>query len=122
MRHAQRHSGRSPRLLVGLERRVCFTLVDQAARAPAYDYWRTLFEAVEDEAAAAAAAETEAACTGGGGPKQRPQHQQHGSPPAAQLPLVGWRIDLEQVPQALHPYQRTAELELWELVLRDDGV
>lgn len=116
MRYARRHSGRSPRLLVGLERRVCFTLAGMAERAPAYDYWRTLFEAVDGEPAAAAAA---AMAQQPAGANSQPKQQEGGAAQAAPPPLVGWRIDVMQVPQALHPYQRTAELELWELVLRD---
>ncbi len=34
-----------PKLLVAVERRPCFTLREMGVRAPAYDYWRGLFEA-----------------------------------------------------------------------------
>lgn len=112
MRFARRHSGRSPRLLVSLERRVCFTLDGSgtaAVRAPAYDFWRTLFEAVEGEPGSAAG-------EGGAGGTSCAQAQHQ---PA--LPLIGWQLDVSSVPQALQPYERTAELELWELALRDDA-
>lgn len=107
MRFARRHGGRSPRLLVSLERRVCFALDGSgtaAVTAPAYEYWRTLFEAVEGEPGAAGTGASSGAQT----------------PHKPQLPLVGWQLDVGSVPQALQPYERTAELELWELALRED--
>ena len=149
MRYARRHSGRSPRLLVGLERRICFTMTDQAVRAPAYDFWRTLFQAVappaQDAAAAggaAAAAESGLAAAepraGAGEQQHQRQHQQAragsqlagqpwsggplvaaGSAQQPPFPLVGCQIHLATIPQALHPYERSEYLELWELELRD---
>ncbi|PRW58350.1 methyltransferase 22 isoform X2 [Chlorella sorokiniana] len=132
MRYARRHSGRSPRLLVGLERRICFTMTDQAVRAPAYDYWRTLFEAVDGPvegslpagSRAAVAAELEEAAPGAAAAaapspgRSGTVAQQGGSTQQAAFPLVGWRIDLASVPQALHPFERGEYLELWELELK----
>lgn len=118
-------------MLVGLERRVCFTLTDMAARAPAYDYWRTLFKEVEADPAVAAVA---AAAPGTGSAnhchrsqlrQQVKQQQQQGEKQQGEkqaaplLPLVGWRLDVADVPQALHHYQRAGELELWELALSE---
>lgn len=119
MRYARRHSGRSPRLLVGLERRICFTMTDQAVRAPAYDYWRTLFGAVDSPAESAAGEAAAAAAAAGAAEPGTAAAQQPASRQQAPFPLVGWRIELEGVPQALHPFERSDYLELWELVLID---
>lgn len=120
MRYARRHSGRSPRLLVALERRICFTLADLDVRAPAYDCWRRLFHAAGEETAAQAAG---GACGPGGsaaGRRGGRAGERQAAPPPP-LPLVGRRIDVGGVPQRLHPYQRTAYLELWELQLQEDA-
>ena len=119
MRHAQGRRGRSPRLLVGLERRVVFTLTDMAARAPAYDHWRTLF-AVEREPPRAAGAEP-AALAGAVDAIESCAVQPPPLPaPAPPFPLVGWRLDAAAVPQAIQQYERTEYLELWELALKED--
>ncbi len=135
MRYARRHSGRSPRLLVAMERRICFTMTDQAVRAPAYDYWRTLFEAIDcpaedswhaGRAAATAASSLQAAAeVAAGAVSSAPAElsssaaeQQQGGKQQAPFPLVGWRLNLESVPQALHPFERSEYLELWELELK----
>lgn len=113
MRYARRHSGRSPRLLVGLERRVVFTLTDrEAPSAPAYEYWRTLFREV---APPAAAADSTVHCQAGIASLQQQQRKQQQEP----FPLTGWRLDVGGVPQALQPSQRSEELELWELTLSE---
>ena len=122
MRYAWRHSGRSPRLLVGLERRICFTMTDQAVRAPAYDYWRTLFEAVDgtgegSQPGSSAAVPAEARAVAATGAASSGV-QEVGSVQQAAFPLVGWRLELESVPQALHPFERSEYLELWELQLK----
>lgn len=120
MRHVQQHGGHSPRLLVGLERRVVFTLTDMAARAPAYDHWRSLFEAVEREpprAAAAAAVAPAAAVASAATCAAQPRALPAPAPPP--FPLVGWRLDASAVPQAVQQYDRTEYLELWELALTE---
>ena len=108
MRRALRLSGRSPLLLVALEKRINFTLEHLEVRAPAYDYWRTLFTAVPELEIAAPAAELAAG--------------QPSKPPArGVLPLVGRRVDDVQIPQQVLEYQRTEYLECWELTLAPDA-
>lgn len=116
MRYAARH-GRSLRLLVALERRVNFTLADLEARAPSYDFWRTLFRATQRPGQCPAAAgaplpaasiESQRGTPGGLGPADA-------QPP---LPLVGWRLDVGSIPRAIQ-YQRSEYLELWELALSE---
>lgn len=71
MRYAGRHSGRRARLLVALERRVVFTIVEQRAAAPVYDYWRTRFEAEGSRLAPLAAASSGAVLAALLGAKQQ---------------------------------------------------
>lgn len=106
MRQGHAASGRSPVLLVALEKRICFTLDDLDVRAPAYDHWRKLFtpaETATDKAEAVAAAEPMAA-----------------GRPAPPFLLVGRRLDTAILPQRVAEYERTKELELWELRLASD--
>jgi hypothetical protein len=84
-----------PRLLLALERRPCFTLADRDVRCPAYDFWRAQFEA-EGE--------------GGEGAEAGPSRRRRGA-------LLGRRVDIGAVPQAVEQYERTPLLELWELRL-----
>ncbi|KAL4859497.1 Methyltransferase-like protein 22 [Chlorella vulgaris] len=134
MRYAQHASGRPPRLLVALERRIVFTLTEMEARAPAYEYWRSLFKEVQppqaagraarggaagEAAAAIAAAESAAAGTGGAAMRAG------GTTAAAaaaggtgvSLPLIGWRVDVESIPQTIREAPRSEYVELWELAL-----
>jgi hypothetical protein len=114
MRYAWRRRGTSPRLLVALERRVVFTLTDTAPRAPAYDYWRTLFREVPRLSKRA---------TAGSVPAAAAQHGSVGAGGAAPpLPLLGWRLDAAAVPQYIPQYDRSEYLELWELTLADGTV
>lgn len=83
--------GPAPLLLVALEKRPCFTLSALEVRAPAYEFWRTLFTPIEDV--------------------ERRQ------PPALGLGLVGRRVNLAALPQTVADYHRTENLELWELFL-----
>lgn len=130
MRYAQRHSGRSPRLLVALERRIVFTFREAAERAPAFDYWRTLFEEESGHEQAQQAQQQEQQPpqqhSGQEGAVQQPQQQPGGvvaapapaTHRAAAFPLVGKRLEVAGIPQRLFPYERSPYLELWELRLR----
>jgi hypothetical protein len=97
LRHCRRANPAAPppTLLVALERRPCFTLAAMDVRCPAYDYWRTLFE--ED---------------GGGGAAAEEGRRRE---------LAGRRVDLAAVPQHVREYERTEQLELWELGLRPEA-
>ena len=117
MRYARRHSGRSPQLLVAMERRVCFTMSDTpGVRAPAYDFWRTLFEAEEDEAEESSAT---AAAEAADSAARRAQAVPQAAAREPLFPLIGRRLDVAGVPQRLRSYERSEFLELWQLQLRE---
>ena len=78
------------RLLVSVEKRTNFTLRDRAARANAYDFFRTLFRPDT--------AETPQADGMAGG---RPQ-------------LVGHCIPVDKI-ERRHQFERPRDVELWEL-------
>jgi predicted nicotinamide N-methyase len=85
LRRLARARAPRPRLVVALERRVVFALADLAVRAPAYDYWRTLFS---EEGAG--------------------RDLNSGV-------LVGRRLDAGAVPRRVLGHARGEGLELWEL-------
>lgn len=128
-----------PTLLVALEKRIAFTLHDLDVRAPAYDFWRTLFAGAG--AAASPCAMLAGRSTGSGAGQALPPDAgapgsscaSRGEPPSAAgqeraaeggwgsraaLPLVGRRLDVGAVPQAIAEYERSEYLELWALQLR----
>jgi predicted nicotinamide N-methyase len=85
LRRLARAGAPRPRLVVALERRVVFALADLAVRAPAYDFWRTLFS---EEGAG--------------------RDLKSGA-------LVGRRLDAGAVPRRVLGHARGEALELWEL-------
>ena len=144
MQYAERHSGRSPRLLVALERRIVFTLRDAAERAPAFDYWQTLFEEggtekwqqqeppppppppqqQQEQGSCFEGRQDGPGSAAGPAAAGEPAAKAGGLPAApavrhaAAFPLVGRRLEVEGIPQRLFPYERSQYLELWELRLR----
>lgn len=82
-------------MYVAVERRECFTLRDMDVKAPAYQFWRSLF--VDAEASSQ---------TG---------ESKRGVVRVGSWALIGKRIDLGDIPKCVHGYERTHLLELWEL-------
>ena len=91
------------RLLVAVERRPAFLTASQRVQARAYDAWRALFSADERPAG-----------DGPDSPRPKPLHP-------ATLPLVGVQLNLSNVPQSVLSYERTPELQVWQLRLQTSG-
>mmetsp|Transcript_12390 Transcript_12390/g.26063 ORF Transcript_12390/g.26063 Transcript_12390/m.26063 type:complete len:243 (-) Transcript_12390:1-729(-) len=115
------------RLFLTIEKRVNFSVHDLAARAHAYDYFRSHFN--EEEAygdGVAGADDTNGSQTSGddnnGGPMQAPSYNlvesadqiQHKTISLSEARLVGRKIETASVPQVFE-YDRVSELELWEI-------
>uniref|UniRef100_A0A383VAG9 Methyltransferase small domain-containing protein n=1 Tax=Tetradesmus obliquus TaxID=3088 RepID=A0A383VAG9_TETOB len=100
---SSRHGGkgscsvRSPVLLVAVEKRFNFTYRDLDARASTFEHFMT-YVVPAPEAAAAATATAAAAATSGSKPL-----------------FSGRRLAVSDLPQAME-YDRSADLELWELL------
>lgn len=93
------------RLLVAVERRPAFLTASQRVQARAYDAWRALFSA--DERPAGGGERT----NGLDCPQQKPFHP-------ATLPIVGVQLNLSNIPQSVLSYERTPELQVWQLRLQ----
>ncbi|GAB4817802.1 hypothetical protein N2152v2_004848 [Parachlorella kessleri] len=133
-------------LLVALEKRIAFTLHDMDVRAPAYDFWRTLFVEVGGAGKAPLHEKADAGEGAGSSDCVAPPASSRGlhlscggaAPPAASaglareerrwlrqrlrdapFPLLGRRVDVSSIPQQIEEYERGQYLELWKLWLAD---
>jgi len=94
----------SLRFIVSLEKRVCFTMRDMDVRAPAYDFWRTLFLPKGSALLDSGGAEHTARLTGTEGLVRE-----------GGAVLIGHQVEIASIPQRVRPYERSEYLELWEL-------